>query len=151
MAVNSKLRVLTLCTANSARSQMAEGILRRLGGGAVESYSAGTHPSRLNPLAVQVMREIGIDISDQHSKPVTDFLGQPIDVVITVCDDAAEACPTFPGDVERIHWSFPDPAAVEGEGDEAKLAAFRQVRDGLVERFRAFLTARGLKPTTASG
>jgi arsenate reductase len=138
----TKLKVLTLCTANSARSQMAEGILRWLGGDSVESYSAGTNPSRVNPFAVRVMREIGVDISGQHSKSVTEFIGKPIDVVITVCDDAAETCPTFPGRVERIHWSFPDPAAVEG--DAAKLAAFRQARDGLIERFRVFLQEKNL-------
>jgi arsenate reductase (thioredoxin) len=137
-----KLRVLTLCTANSARSQMAEGVLRWLGGDAVESYSAGTHPSRVNPFAIRVMDEIGVDIRGQHSKSVTEFLGQPIDVVITVCDNAAENCPVFPGRVERLHWSFPDPAAAEG--DEAKLVSFRQVRDGLIERFRAFLRERNL-------
>jgi arsenate reductase len=138
----AKLRVLTLCTANSARSQMAEGILRWLGGESVESYSAGTNPSRVNPFAVRVMQEIGVDISGQRSKSVTEFLGKPIDVVITVCDNAAENCPTFPGRVERIHWSFPDPAAVEG--DDAKLVAFRQVRDGLIERFRVFLQEKNL-------
>ncbi len=135
----TKLRVLTLCTANSARSQMAEGILRWLSGGRVESHSAGTHPSRVNPLAIRVMQEIGVDISAQYSKPVQEFIGKPIDVVITVCDSAAENCPVFPGRVERIHWSFPDPAAVEG--DAARLAAFRAVRDGLIERFREFLRA----------
>jgi arsenate reductase len=138
----ARLRVLTLCTANSARSQMAEGILRWLGGENVESYSAGTNPSRVNPFAVRVMQEIGVDISGQRSKSVTEFLGKPIDVVITVCDNAAENCPTFPGRVERIHWSFPDPAAVEG--DDAKLVAFRQVRDGLIERFRVFLQEKNL-------
>lgn len=136
--------MLTLCTANSARSQMAEGILRWLGGDAVESYSAGTRPSRVNPFAIRVMDEIGIDISGQHSKSVAEFIGRPLDVVITVCDNAAETCPAFPGPVERRHWSFPDPAAAEG--DEARLQAFRQVRDGLIERFRGFLGQRGLSP-----
>ena len=135
-----KLRVLTLCTANSARSQMAEGVLRWLSGGAVESYSAGTNPSRVNPFAIRVMGELGVDISGQHSKSVAEFIGRPIDVVITVCDNAAENCPVFPGKVERIHWSFPDPAAAEG--DEAKPTAFRQVRDGLIERFKTFLLER---------
>ncbi len=147
--VSQKLRVLTLCTANSARSQMAEGILRWLGGERVQSFSAGTNPSRVNPLAIRVMDEIGVDIRAQRSKPVTEFLSQPFDVVITVCDNAAETCPTFPGKVERIHWSFPDPAAVEG--DAARLAAFRQVRDGLIERFRTFLSARGLESVSATG
>ena len=141
----NKLRVLTLCTANSARSQMAEGVLRWLGGDRVESYSAGTHPSRVNPFAIRVMQEIGIDIRAQHSKSVLEFIDKPVDVVITVCDNAAENCPTFPGNVQRIHWSFPDPAAAEG--DEAKLAAFRAVRDGLVECFRVFLIQRQLLET----
>ncbi|MCL5275027.1 MAG: arsenate reductase ArsC [Chloroflexi bacterium] len=139
MADQNKLRVLTLCSANSARSQMAEGVLRWLGDGRVESYSAGTHPSWVNPLAIRVMGEIGIDISAQRSKSVLEFLDKPIDVVITVCDSAAENCPVFPGRVERIHWSFPDPAAVEG--DEARLQAFRAVRDGLIARYREFLRA----------
>jgi arsenate reductase (thioredoxin) len=135
-----KPRVLTVCTANSARSQMAEGILRWLGGDAVESYSAGTNPSRVNPFAIRVMDEIGVDIRGQHSKSVTEFIGRPIDVVVTVCDNAAGNCPVFHGKVERLHWGFPDPAAAEG--DEARLVAFRQVRDGLIERFRAFLLER---------
>jgi arsenate reductase len=88
------------------------------------------------------MNEIGIDISGHHSRSVMEFISQPIDVVITVCDNAAETCPAFPGNVERLHWSFPDPAAVEG--DEQKLAAFRAVRDGLIERFRTFLQERHL-------
>jgi arsenate reductase (thioredoxin) len=137
-----KLRVLTLCTANSARSQMAEGVLRWLGGERVESYSAGISPSHVNPFAIRVMQEIGVDISGQASKSVMNFIDKPIDVVITVCDHAAETCPTFPGTVERIHWRFPDPAAAVG--DEAKLVAFRAVRDGLIERFRSFLQERNL-------
>jgi arsenate reductase len=144
MSNQKKLQVLTLCTANSARSQMAEGILRQMGGAQVESFSAGISPSQVNHYAIRVMQEIGIDISSQYSKSVLEFLNKPVDVVITVCDHAAETCPTFPGKVERLHWSFPDPAAVEGE--EAKLAAFRVVRDGLVERFRTFLQDRQLTP-----
>jgi arsenate reductase len=123
---------------------MAEGVLRQLGGERVESYSAGISPSRVNPFAIRVMQEIGVDISGQTSKSVMGFIDKPIDVVITVCDHAAETCPAFPGSVERIHWSFPDPAAVEG--DEAKLIAFRAVRDGLIERFRGFLQERHLVP-----
>ena len=142
MTDTPKPRVLILCTGNSARSQMAEGILRSLGGERVEAYSAGTHPSSVNPLAVRVMQEIGIDISSQRSKSVMQFLKQSFDVVITVCDNAAEECPVFPGRVERIHWSFPDPAAVTG--DEPRLAAFRTVRDGLIARFRDFLRERNL-------
>ena len=143
-----KLRVLTLCTANSARSQMAEGVLRALGDAAVASYSAGTHPSRVNPFAIRVMQEIGVDISAQHSKSVTEFINKPVDVVITVCDNAAENCPVFPGSIERLHWSFPDPAAAEGE--EEKLSAFRAVRDGLIERFSTFLRSRNITPHTIS-
>jgi len=135
-------RVLILCTANSARSQMAEGVLRRMAGGQVEAFSAGTQPSVVNPWAIRVMREIDIDISGQRSKSVDEFRGQPFDAVITVCDRAAETCPIFPGKAERLHWSFLDPAAVEG--DEARLAAFRAVRDGLVERFRVFLRDTGI-------
>ncbi len=143
MNETTPLRVLTLCTANSARSQMAEGVLRALGGDAVESYSAGTHPSHVNSFAIRVMREIGVDISAQYSKSVAEFIGRPVDVVITVCDNAAENCPVFPGNVERLHWSFPDPAAAEGE--EAKLTAFRAVRDGLIERFSTYLRSRNIQ------
>src|SRR5689334_7622018 len=139
------LRVLILCTANSARSQMAEGILRSLAGDQVEAFSAGTHPSLLNPFAIRVMQEIGIDVSGQYAKSVMEFIGKPLDVVITVCDNAAENCPVFPSPVEHIHWSFPDPAAAEC--DEAKLVAFRAVRDGLIEHFRTFLRERNLVVT----
>ncbi|MCL5997897.1 MAG: arsenate reductase ArsC [Chloroflexi bacterium] len=149
MSNQEKLRVLILCTANSARSQMAEGALRWLAGDRVEVFSAGTRPSSVNLNAIRVMREIGVDISHHRSKSVQEFLGRPVDVVITVCDNAAETCPVFPGKVERIHWSFPDPAAVEGDG--ARLAAFRLVRDGLIERFKVFLKERQLseQSTTA--
>ncbi len=134
-------RVIILCTGNSARSQMAEGLLRSLAGESgkdVEVVSAGTAPSRVNPLAIQVMHERGIDISQHRSKHVSEFLDQPFDVVITVCDNAAEHCPIFPGKAERIHWSFPDPAAVQGS-EEEKLEAFRKVRDGLEERLSGWL------------
>jgi arsenate reductase (thioredoxin) len=134
-------RVIILCTGNSARSQMAEGLLRSLAGESgknVEVVSAGTAPSRVNPLAIQVMQERGIDISQHRSKHVSAFHNQPFDVVITVCDNAAEHCPIFPGRAERIHWSFPDPAAVQGS-EEEKLAAFRIVRDGLEQRLSGWL------------
>jgi len=138
--MTDKLRVLVLCTGNSARSQMAEGWLRRLGDGRAEAFSAGTHPaSAVNPLAIQVMGEVGIDLSEQRPKSVEGFLGQPLDYVITVCDDAAEVCPIFPGPVQRIHWSFPDPAKVQGD-EATRLSAFRQVRDGLRERLEGFLS-----------
>ncbi len=129
-----KERVLILCTGNSARSQMAEGFLRSLAGDRYEVYSAGTKPSKVNPYAISAMSEVGIDISGHRSKHLSEFLGQPFDYVITVCDDAAEACPVFPGKANRIHWSFPDPAAVQGT-DEQKRAAFRQVRDAIGKKF----------------
>ncbi|GAC1350988.1 MAG: arsenate reductase ArsC [Ktedonobacteraceae bacterium] len=133
-----KQRVLILCTGNSARSQMAEGLLRAMAGERIEVASAGTKPSQVNPLAIQVMRERGIDISQHRSKHVNEFLQQPFEVVITVCDNAAEQCPIFPGSVQRISWSFPDPAAVVGINAE-RLQAFREVRDALAERLQRWL------------
>ena len=135
-----KTRVLILCTGNSARSQMAEGLLRALAGDRMDIYSAGTRPSVVNPLAIEAMRERGIDISGQRSKHLDEYRSQPFDYVITVCDSAAESCPLFPGRAERIHWSFPDPAAAEG-GEAARLAAFRTVRDALEGQLRAWLAA----------
>lgn len=128
---------MILCTANSARSQMAEGVLRWLAGDCYDVFSAGSRATYVNPFAIQAMDEIGVDLSSHTSKTYEQFLGQPFDAVITVCDNAAEACPFLPGQYRRIHWSFPDPAAVEG--DAAKLQAFRDVRDGLIERFKAFI------------
>lgn len=121
-----KKRVLILCTGNSARSQMAEGLLRHLAGDRFEVFSAGTRPAGLHPLPVEVLREVGIDISDHRSKSVDEFAGQPFDCVITVCDNARESCPVFPGAGRLIHHSFPDPAAYTGCRQSA---AFRQVRD----------------------
>ena len=132
------VRVLILCTGNSARSQMAEGLLRTLAGERMEVLSAGTHPKGVNPLAITVMDEHGIDIRRQRSKHLNEFLTESFDYVITVCDDAAEACPIFPGKAERIHWSFPDPAKVEGS-EADKLEVFRQVRDDLEAHLRAWL------------
>jgi len=134
------VRVLILCTGNSARSQMAEGLLRALSGGTLEVHSAGTQPSRVNPLAIEAMKEVGIDISGQRSKSVEEFAGQCFDAVITVCDNAKESCPIFPGAPLRIHWSYPDPAAVEGSKEE-RLRAFRGVRDGLRQKFQSFLAS----------
>jgi arsenate reductase len=134
------MRVLILCTGNSARSQMAEGLLRSLTDEGWTVASAGTRPVGLNPLAVEAMQEIGIDISSQRSKAVSEFAGQQFDAVITVCDAAAEACPIFPGGTKRVHWSLPDPAAAEGSHEE-KLAAFRSVREELRKYFLAFLAA----------
>src|SRR5918911_1164966 len=125
--MTERKRVLILCTGNSARSQMAEGLLRRAGGDGFEVFSAGTEPSGVNPLAVEAMREVGIDISTQRSKSVDEFLGQEFDYVITVCDKANRNCPVFPGRTKRIHWSFDDPAEALGERSE-RLAVFRRVR-----------------------
>jgi arsenate reductase (thioredoxin) len=131
-----KPKVLFLCTGNSARSQMAEGYLRHVAGDRFEALSAGIEPKGLNPLAVEAMREIGIDISRQQSKDVTSLLGTPVRYVVTVCDNAAERCPVFPGAFFAIHWSFPDPAAAQGSHQE-RLAVFRRVRDAIREKIEA--------------
>lgn len=133
--MGDKKRVLILCTGNSARSQMAEGLLRRLGGGRFEVFSAGTRPSRVRPEAVEAMREVGIDISGQRSKSVEEFAGREFDYVITVCDRAREECPAFPGRTERIHWSFDDPAEAAGGWPE-RLEVFRRVREEIGARLR---------------
>lgn len=130
-----KTRVLFLCTGNSARSQMAEGILRHLAGDRFEIFSAGTKPSVVNPHAISAMREIGIDISQHRSKHVNECFGKPMDTVITVCDNAKESCPIFPGEPHQLHWSFEDPAAAEGTPEE-KLAVFRKIRDQIYGRIK---------------
>ena len=122
----NKQRVLILCTGNSARSQMAEGLLRSIAGDRFEVFSAGTKPVGLNPNAVLVMREIGIDISQHRSKSVGEFAGQPFDYVITVCDNAREACPFFPGSGKRFHHCFEDPASAPSD---RQLQVFGRVRD----------------------
>lgn len=127
--MTNKKRVLILCTGNSARSQMAEGILRADGGGRFEVFSAGTKASFVRPEAIQAMAEIGIDLSRHRSKNVDEFLGQDFDYVITVCDHANEICPVFPGKTTRIHQSFEDPPAPGVGDDEARLNVFRRVRD----------------------
>ncbi len=135
--MNERKRVLLLCTANSARSQMAEGLLRDNAGDLYDVFSAGTHPSQVRPEAVAVMRELGIDISRHRSKSVDEFAGADFDYVITVCDNARESCPAFPGKAKRIHWSIEDPAAVQGSGEQ-RLAAFRRARDELRGRLQDF-------------
>jgi arsenate reductase (thioredoxin) len=130
-----KQRVLFLCTGNSARSQMAEGILRHLAGDRFEVHSAGTKPSVVNPHAITAMRELGIDISAHRSKHVDECFGKPMDTVITVCDHAKETCPIFPGVQRQLHWSFADPAAATGTADE-KLAVFRTIRDQIHARIQ---------------
>ena len=138
----TKWRVLFLCTHNSARSQMAEGLLRQLAGERFEAMSAGTEATHVRPLAVRVMQEIGVDISHQESKTLERYLGEPFDHVITVCDEANEACPFFPGAVSRLHWSFEDPSRAEGS-EEERLAVFRRVRDGIRDRVQAELVNGG--------
>ena len=133
-------RVLILCTGNSARSQMAEGLLRHDGGAGFEVQSAGTHPSRVREEAIAVMREVGSDISGHRSKSVDEFAAQPFDYVITVCDHAREHCPVFPARAQRIHWSFDDPAAAGGDV-AARLSVFRRVRDEIRARLREFVAA----------
>ena len=136
--MSDKRRVLILCTGNSARSQMAEGLLRHDGGDGFEVFSAGVEPSHVRPQAIEVMREVGIDISGHRSKSVDEFLGQEFDYVITVCDNANERCPVFPGKTQRIHWSFDDPAAAEGD-EASRLAVFRRARDEIRHRLRLFI------------
>ncbi len=130
-------RILVLCTGNSARSQMGEGLFRAEGGSGVEVHSAGTKPSIVRAEAIAVMKELGIDISGHRSKSVDEFQGQPFDLVVTVCDNARDNCPVFPAARQRLHWSFEDPAAVEGT-EEERLASFRRIRDQIHERIRTF-------------
>ncbi len=130
-------RVLILCTGNSARSQMAEGLLRHDAGLQFEVFSAGTKPSAVRPEAVAVMRELGIDISGHRSKSVDEFAGQVFDYVLTVCDSAKESCPVYAGHTKRLHHSFDDPAGAGGP-EEERLAVFRRVRDELRDYLREF-------------
>ena len=135
-------RVLFLCTHNSARSQMAEGLLRHLTGDRFEAHSAGTEATHVRPLAIRAMDEIGVDISGQESKTLERYMREPFDYVITVCDDANESCPFFPGARNRLHWSFEDPSHAEGS-EEERLAVFRLVRDRIRDRVQAELVDRG--------
>ena len=131
--MNEKKRVLILCTGNSARSQMAEGLLSQMAGDRFEVFSAGTLETYVRPHAIDAMAEIGIDISGHRSKSQDEFAGQPFDYVITVCDNARGHCPIFPGPATRIHWSIDDPAFA-GRNDEERLDAFRRARDELARR-----------------
>lgn len=135
--MTGKKRVLILCTGNSARSQMAEGILRSIAGEKFDVESAGVSPSHVRLEAIEAMREIGIDISSHRSKSVDEFTGQVFDYIITVCDNAKESCPAFPGSAEKIHWSFDDPAAVSGT-DAERLTAFRFIRDQIKIKLDSF-------------
>jgi arsenate reductase len=130
-------RVLILCTGNSARSQMAEGLLRHDAGDRFEVFSAGVSPSKVRSEAIAVMQELGIDLSGQRSKHVNEFAGESFDYVLTVCDHAREVCPIFPGKTEMIHHSFVDPAACDGT-EEERLALFRKVRDEIRGYLRTF-------------
>jgi len=137
----AKKRVLFLCTHNSARSQMAEGLLRTLGGDRFEAFSAGTEATHVRSLAIRAMAELGIDISGQQSKTLERYVNEPFDAVITVCDQANEACPVFFGARERLHWSFPDPSKAGGTEDQ-QLEVYRQVRDAIRNRIQQELVAK---------
>jgi arsenate reductase len=141
--VSERKRLLFLCTGNSARSQMAEGLLRHEAGDRFDVFSAGTHPTRVRPETIAVMNEIGIDISGHRSKSLDEFKGDEfkgleLDVVISVCDNAKESCPVFPGHTQRLHWPFEDPSSVEGTLEQRK-DAFRKVRDRIHGRIMVFL------------
>lgn len=137
----SRQRVLILCTGNSARSQMAEGLLQSLAGDRFEVFSAGTRPGFVRPEAIAAMRDLGIDISGHRSKPVDEFLETAFDYVLTVCDNAKESCPVFPGNGRRIHWSFDDPAEATGD-EQARLAVFRKIRDQIASRLKEFVEGK---------
>jgi arsenate reductase len=135
-----KTRVLFLCTGNTARSQMAEAFLRKYGGDRFEAYSAGLEPSKINPYIYRVMEEVGLDLSGQRSKSISEYMGKVhFGYLITVCANAEEKCPAvFPGMGQRLHWPFDDPAAFEGT-DEEKLIKFREVRDQIEQRIKDWL------------
>jgi arsenate reductase (thioredoxin) len=137
--MSDRQRALFLCTHNSARSQMAEAWLRHRYGDRVDAASAGTQATAVRPLAIRVMAEVGVDISGQESKSLDRYLAEPWDYVITVCDDADEACPVFPGGQVRLHWSIPDPSLATGTGDE-QLAVYQSVRDDILRRIDSLFT-----------
>lgn len=135
---NRPIRILFVCTGNSARSVMAEALVRTKGGDAFEVHSAGTDPRGVNPLTLKVLAEAGIDASWARSKSVTEYLGQQFDYVVTVCDEARQVCPVFPGVHESLHWGYEDPAEAEGT-EEERLAVFRRVFVQLGERINQFI------------
>lgn len=141
--MSDKKRVLILCTGNSARSQMAEGLLRHDGGDRFEVESAGVSPTRVRPEAVEAMREIGIDISGHRAKPAEEFVGQDFDYIVTVCDNARETCPFFPGHAERIHQSFEDPPPPGPADPDSTMAIFRRVRDDIRKWLSEFIREYG--------
>jgi len=134
----NKKRVLFLCTGNSCRSQMAEGFLRDMAGDRFEVFSAGIKPTQVNPLAIKVMAEAGIDISKHRSKSAMEFIGQKFDFVVTVCDNAKQTCPIFPGKYEKIHWDLEDPAEAQGT-EEERLVFFRRIRDEIKNNIHVFI------------
>ncbi len=136
--IHKKIKILFLCTGNSCRSQMAEGLLRDMAEDKFEVFSAGVNPTSVHPLAKKVMKEIGIDISGQYSKSVIAFLGKGFDYVVTVCDSARQTCPFFPGNHTLLHWDLEDPAATQGS-DEERLIVFRKVRDRIRKNIRQLI------------
>jgi arsenate reductase (thioredoxin) len=134
----TRKRVLFLCTGNSCRSQMAEGFLRYMVGDKFEVFSAGVKPAQVNPLAIKIMAEIGIDISKQRSKSATEFLGQKFDYVITICDNAKQTCPAFPGNYEKTHWDLEDPTEAQGS-EEERMMVFRKIRDEIEQRIKDWI------------
>jgi arsenate reductase len=144
--MGKKMRVLFLCSGNSARSQMAEAILRKFAGDRFEVFSAGIEPKGIHPLTLEVMQEAGYDLSAHTSKPLSDYIGKKnFDYLITVCSDADKQCPHFPGMGTRMHWGFEDPAAFEGSQQE-KTAKFRDIRDQITDRIRSWLGELGVNP-----
>jgi len=141
------LKVMFLCTGNSCRSQMAEGFAREFGSGFIEPYSAGLMPKGLNEKAIKVMKEIGIDISHQQSKSIDNELLREMDIIVTLCDNAAESCPWTPPDIKRMHWSLSDPDAAKGTEEEI-LNEFRRVRDEIEEKIIKFLAENEDKKET---
>ena len=139
-SISQPWRVLFLCTHNSSRSQMAEGLLRARGGTVYEVFSAGTEPRVVHPLAIKAMHEIGLDLSAHRAKSLDAFRNQPaMDLVVTVCDEAAEACPYFPNARRQVHWGFPDPSRAQGS-EEERLAVFRRIRDQIAAKIDQFLS-----------
>ena len=136
-----KKRILFLCTGNSCRSQMAEGFLRHMAGDKFEVFSAGIKPTQVNPLAIKVMAEVGVDISKHRSKSAMEFIGQQFDYVVTVCDNAKQTCPIFPGKYEKIHWDLEDPAEAKGN-EEERLIFFRRIRDEIKNMISNFKDRR---------
>ena len=135
-----KKRVLIICTGNSFRSQMAEGFFKHLASDMFDAYSAGIQPAKINPLAIKVMEEIGIDISRQYSKSIKEFLSRSFDYIITVCDSAKQTCPIFPGEYKKIHWDIEDPAGLQGTQEEI-LEKIRKIRDNIEKKIKELLKA----------